>query len=134
LDQAEARQRRGRQWVSLERRSDFLRVGSSGLKRVTPAFILQAAPRLAVSEEREDPSIHVGFTASRKVGNAVARNRAKRRLRALTDRLISMADPAFDYVLVGRTETLTRDFAEMENDLRNALKKIAAPRTQERRR
>jgi ribonuclease P protein component len=130
LDQAEASQRRGRQWVSLERRSDFLRVGSSGLKRVTPAFILQAAPRLAASPE--NPSIHVGFTASRKVGNAVARNRAKRRLRALTDRLISMADPAFDYVLVGRTETLTRDFTEMENELRNALKKIAAPRRDSR--
>jgi ribonuclease P protein component len=118
-------ERRGRQWMSLERRADFLRIGSSGLKRVTPAFILQAAPRIA--DERAAP-IHVGFTASRRVGNAVARNRAKRRLRALTDRLIAEADPSLDYVLIGRTETLTHDFAEMEKDLRNALKKIAAPR------
>ena len=117
--------RRGRQWTSLERRADFLRVGSSGLKRVTPAFILQAAPR---SSETAGPPIQVGFTASRKVGNAVARNRAKRRLRSLTDRLISCADPAFDCVLVGRGETLTRDFAEMEKELRDALKRIAQPR------
>lgn len=91
---------------------------------MTPAFILQAANRTTA----EPTPIHVGFTASRKVGNAVARSRAKRRLRALTDRLISMADPAFDYVLVGRTETLTRDFAAMENELRDALKRIAQPR------
>ena len=128
MDQAEARQRRGRQWVSLERRADFLRVGNSGLRRVTPAFILQAAHRT----DGNAAPIHVGFTASRKVGNAVARNRAKRRLRALTDRLISMADPAFDYVLVGRTETLTRDFTAMENDLRDALKRIAQPRKGQR--
>jgi ribonuclease P protein component len=114
--------------VSLERRSDFLRVGSSGLKRVTPAFILQAAPRLI---DAGAPTIHVGFTASRKVGNAVARNRVKRRLRALTDRLIAEADPSLDYVLIGRTQTLTHDFAAMEKDLRAALKKIAPPRTRE---
>lgn len=117
--------RRGRQWVSLERRADFLRIGGSGLKRVTPAFILQAAKR---SEDERLLPIHVGFTASRRVGNAVARNRAKRRLRALTDRLIAEADPSLDYVLIGRTETLTHDFAKMESDLRHAFTKIAVPR------
>lgn len=122
--------RRGRQWTSLERRADFLRVGSSGLKRVTPAFILQAAPR---PSDNAVPPIQVGFTASRKVGNAIARNRAKRRLRALADRLISVADPAFDYVLVGRGETLTRDFADMEKELREALRRIAQPRKDTRR-
>jgi ribonuclease P protein component len=130
LDHAEARHRRGRQWASLQRRADFLRIAGTGLRRVTPGFILQAAPCRppAAPEQIQSEQIQVGFTASRKVGNAVARNRAKRRLRALTDRLISMADPAFDYVLIGRTETLTRDFADMEKDLRDALRRIAQPR------
>lgn len=125
MDQAEARLRRGRQWASLERRADFLRIGHTGLRRVTPAFILQAAPR---APETAAQPLHFGFTASRKVGNAVARNRAKRRLRALADRLVNEADPAFDYVLVGRTTTLSRPFADMENDLRDALRKIVRTR------
>jgi ribonuclease P protein component len=74
----------------------------------------------------------VGFTASRKVGNAVARNRAKRRLRALVDRVMpEAAAPHHDYVLIGRTETLSRDFATMERDLRHALKKIKEQKPKE---
>ena len=107
--------------MSLEQRSDFLRVGGSGLRYVTPAFILQAAPLTAGA----DLCLRIGFTASRKVGNAVARNRAKRRLRTLVDRLMADADPALDYVFVGRAETLRRPFAAMEKDLRDALPRIA---------
>ena len=59
-------------------------------------------------------------------------NRAKRRLRALADRVIATeADPALDYVLVGRTETLTREFATMEQDLRVALKRIVKGKLRE---
>jgi ribonuclease P protein component len=117
---------RGRAWLTLARRADFLRVAATGLRFVTPGFILQAGP-CALHQGQ----IQVGFTASRKVGNAVARNRAKRRLRALADRVIATeADPGLDYVLIGRTEALTRKFATMEQDLRVALKRIvkAKPR------
>jgi ribonuclease P protein component len=111
----------GRRWECLLRRADFLRVAASGLRRVTPGFILQAAAREAV----EPGPVRIGFTASRKVGNAVARSRAKRRLRALSDRIMAdTADVARDYVLVARTETVTREFAAMERELHQALAKL----------
>ncbi len=113
---------RGRAWRSLTRRPDFLRISAGGLRRVTPGFILQAA-----THDPDSPRpISIGFTASRKVGNAVARNRAKRRLRALADRVMTeAADQAFDYVFIGRVETLNRNFAAMETDLRQALHRLA---------
>src|SRR4051812_13889465 len=77
----------GRIWNSLPKRADFLRIGSAGTRRVTPGFILQTAPH---SDDAPLP-LRVGFTASRKVGNAVARNRAKRRLRALADKVMPEA-------------------------------------------
>lgn len=128
---------RGRQWQIVARRPDFLRIAASGLRFVTPGFILQAGPRalhqdLIPTTADGAKRIRVGFTASRKLGNAVARNRAKRRLRALADRVIaSDADPALDYVLVGRVGALTRDFSTMEQDLRSALKRIARAKPRE---
>ena len=111
----------GRRWECLLRRADFLRVAASGVRRVTQGFILQAAVR----DISEPGPVRIGFTASRKVGNAVARNRAKRRLRALSDRvMVGAADSSVDYVFVARTETVTRDFAVMEQDLHHALKKM----------
>lgn len=113
----------GRQWHTLKKRSDFLRVRAAGLRGVMPGFVLQAAPTLCFQRLR------VGFTASKKVGNAIARNRAKRRLRALADNIMSVhADPNFDYVLIGRTETLRRSFSSMENELRRTLKSVCTKR------
>ena len=112
----------GRQWRSLVRRADFLRIAASGHRRATPGFILQAA----ACDLHGEHAARLGFTASRKVGNAVARNRAKRRLRALADRVAAQFDPALDYVLIGRVDVLTRNFALLEQDLRMALKRIAA--------
>ena len=85
-------------------------------------------------DERETmpkPSaIRVGFTASRKVGNAVARNRARRRLREAARLLLpAMAAPGRDYVLIGRRATLERPFPLLLADLETALRRLgAAPR------
>ena len=111
---------RGRAWTTLITRADFVRA-TAGKRRATPAFVVQYTPRTA-----EAPSLRIGFTASRKVGNAVARNRSKRRLRALADKVMpEVGDLAFDYVLVARPEAIVRDFAIMESELRQALQKIA---------
>ncbi len=112
---------------TLRRRSDFLRAARA--RRVhAPGFILQARRR---RQEEADPGlVRVGFTCSKKVGNAVLRNRAKRRLRALARAILPRhGRPGWDYVLIGRAgETATRPYMEMEADLRRALKKIHEPR------
>ena len=114
-----------RTWRTLQQRSDFLRVRASGVRRVTPGFVLQAARCEKVSDKSPNRLIHVGFTASKKVGNAVERNRAKRRLRAIADSVLSdCAESGFDYVLIGRKETLQRTFATMEKELRQSLERI----------
>ncbi len=117
---------RGRRtWRVLQQRADFLRVRASGVRRVTPGFVIQAAPCIETPGASVGRFVHVGFTASKKVGNAVERNRAKRRLRALADNVLSdCADSGFDYVLIGRRETLRRRFATMEKELRQSLKRI----------
>jgi ribonuclease P protein component len=70
-------------------------------------------------------AMRVGFTASRKVGNAVVRNRAKRRLRAAAaEALPRHGQAGTDYVLIARAETAGRRFAELVGDLEAALRQI----------
>jgi ribonuclease P protein component len=99
----------------LKNRADFLRA-ARGIRRSTAGLTLELCPSPAPD------GLRVGFTASRKVGNAVARNRAKRRLRAAAAALLPLHGRAgHDYVLVARTATLTRPFADLLTDLTGAL-------------
>ncbi len=111
---------------TLRKRRDFLAAARAG-RQVTAGFILQARRR--GPHEPPAPLIRVGFTASKKVGNAVARNRAKRRLRALAREILpTHATPGRDYVLIARAgETATRPFADLARDLTLALAKIHRP-------
>lgn len=107
----------------LKRRPEFLAVAASRRKWVAPGLILQAARR--PEEWNLPPAPRIGFTASRKVGIAVARNRARRRLRAAVDQVLPKAgQPGFDYVLIARTATLTRPFRDLISDLETALKHV----------
>ncbi len=103
----------------IKKRSDFIRA-SNARKQGTPAFLLQARFR------DDDAPFRVGFTCSKKVGNAVARNRAKRRLREIARLVLNGTGQAgWDYVLVGRKDaTATRDFVLLQKDLRYALRKV----------
>ena len=105
--------------LTLRHRPDFLRC-ATGRKQGTAGFLLQARAR-DQSDEADLP--RVGFTATKKIGNAVARNRAKRRLRALAREVLNgAARPGWDYVLVARPgATTTRDFASLWADLAAAI-------------
>lgn len=110
----------------LKKRSEFLKVAAARSKWVTPGLILQERPRTAPSL---DPDIRVGFTVSRKVGNAVHRNRARRRLRAAVQAVLGAhARPGTDYVLIGRRGTLERPYGALCDDLRVALKRVGTSR------
>ena len=109
--------------LGLQHRRDFLAAAKSA-KAVTNSFILQDRRRNDSSD-----AIRVGFTASKKVGNAVARNRAKRRMRALAREIIAEKGLAgHDYVLIARRDATTDfPFDTLRSDLIRALERVAAP-------
>jgi len=107
----------------LKRRPEFLAVSASRRRWVAPGLILQAARR--PEDSSLPPAPRIGFTASRKVGIAVARNRARRRLKAAVEAVLpGRGQQGFDYVVIARTETLTRPFAALVADLETALSRV----------
>ena len=108
--------------VRLKTRADFLRVAAARRRAVRPGVMLQAAP---CPPAGNGEVVRVGFTASRKVGNAVVRNRGKRRLRAAAAQvLVRDGQPGTDYVLIARAGTGGRDYAELVADLETALRQV----------
>ena len=116
----------------LKRRSDFLRIAASHCKLVTPGLILQAMIRKGDSSGasmEKNMLIRIGYTASKKVGGAVERNRARRRLRAVVAKIIpDHAKPGYDFILIARKGTLTRPFSKLLEDLVKSLKQLEAYR------
>jgi ribonuclease P protein component len=118
----------------LKQRRDFLRVAAGKRKFVTPGLILQAALLAATTAQSTASAasdrVRVGFTASKKIGNAVARNRAKRRLRAAAQQVLaSHAALAHDYVVIARNETIDRPYTSLLRDLEQGLKRLGAWRS-----
>jgi ribonuclease P protein component len=112
----------------LKRRADFLRVAGTRIRAVAPGLILQAAPPSAAGGEA-DAAIRVGFTATRKIGNAVVRNRAKRRLRAVAATVLPrQGRGGTDYVLIARAATGARDYPALVADLEGALRRLGRDR------
>lgn len=119
----------------LKRRSEFLRAAKRGRKWATPGLVLQAYTREEADTDGAEASApRVGFTASRKVGNAVRRNRARRRLRAVADRVLAHgAKRGTDYVLIARAETVSRPYMDLVGDLEAALRHVSEPRRRQAR-
>ncbi len=100
----------------LKRRAEFLRVAAQGRKVASTGLVLQVLARPDCGPAR------LGFTVTRKVGNAVVRNRTRRRLKEAA-RLLLRATPVqgVDLVLIGREATRRRQFVALMDDLRRAL-------------
>jgi ribonuclease P protein component len=115
----------------LKRRSEYLRIARNGRKWAMPGLVLQVGrgdTRNGATDQVA--AMRVGFTTSRKVGNAVARNRVRRRLRAAAEEILPVhAKPGRDYVIIGRLATLRRPFHALLGDLENALKRVGAYRS-----
>jgi len=107
----------------MAKRADFLRAAQAR-RQTAPAFLLQARQRRG--DEPDGKAIRIGFTCSKKVGNAVARNRAKRRLREIARAVLPLhGKPGWDYVLVGRRDdTANRDYQLLLADLSRALAQV----------
>ena len=104
------------------KRSEYLRVKQRGTSVAEPGVVIQAAP-VANSSSYLQP--RVGFTVSKRVGNAVKRNRARRRLKSIaSDVLPNEGFQAWDYIFIGRLVTLDRPYDLLLEDARSALRKI----------
>jgi ribonuclease P protein component len=103
----------------LKRRADFQRAAAKGRKAATESFVLQALLR------HDQAPARVGFTVTKKVGNAVIRNRTRRRLREAV-RFVLTQHPVTgaDLVLIGRQGTRTYPFLVLQDDLRRALARV----------
>lgn len=103
---------------TLKTSHDFRRIAQTGQKWVTPAFIMQIS-------KHDGTGFRLGLTVSRKVGNAVVRNRAKRRLRETVRLYLQQNNPGdIDIVLIGRTAAADIDFVKLQKDFRWALKSL----------
>ena len=109
----------------LTRRQDFLLL-AKGMKVFTASFVMQARARARRHQgDLDESAIRVGLTASRKVGNAVARNRAKRRMRQAASEIFPpRAQEGWDYVIIARKTILTYDYKKLKKDLANSLNRL----------
>jgi ribonuclease P protein component len=111
----------------LPKRRDFL-AAARARKQAMPGLVLQARKR--TEGELSVTSIRLGLTCSKKVGNAVTRNRARRRLRAAgMEALPKYGKAGWDYVLIGRRDvTIARSYSDLLNDVEKALQRVHTSR------
>jgi ribonuclease P protein component len=105
----------------MKTRADFLNAQRTGVRSARPGLGLEIC--LTPKAASDEGAARIGFTATRKIGNAVTRNRAKRRLRAAASELLPLyGRERHDYVLIARTATTSRPFASLLDDLTDLLR------------
>jgi ribonuclease P protein component len=112
----------------LKRRTEFRAIAQAGARAPAQAFVLQALRRDEAGKAAGQAAgpVRIGFTVSKQVGNAVERNRVRRRLREMVRRKPETAFAAgHDYVLIGRRSALTCPFGDMARELDGALRRVA---------
>ncbi|MDA0261364.1 MAG: ribonuclease P protein component [Proteobacteria bacterium] len=115
----------------LKRRADFLRVARSGRKCATRGLVLQMAPTPLDTIVNPPCDLRIGFTVTKRVGNAVIRNRARRRLRAAANQVLqTRAIAGFDYVLIARQSTPTRPYDDLVEDMETAFMRLDPNRSE----
>ena len=111
------------QLAVITRRADFL-AANRGLRVARLGFILLVCPK---AQPESPATMRYGITVTKRIGNAVTRNRMKRRLRAVLRAVLPEAGLAgHDHILIGRESGVERDFALLERELREALARAAA--------
>ena len=107
---------------SIKKRADFVKISKKGISSPQKGLVLQSRSNIVESNNK---FIRFGVTATKKIGNAVVRNKCKRKLRALAkDILVLYAKENNDYVLIARSTTYDRNMSLLKSDLINALKEL----------
>jgi ribonuclease P protein component len=113
--------------TTLKKRSEFLAV-RGGPRAPLPAFVLEAKANPAASPGIAGSVPRVGFTVTKALGNAVIRNRIRRRLKAAVTAILDhAAKPGFDYVVIARSAASERDFDQLKSDLERAFQRVHQP-------
>jgi ribonuclease P protein component len=109
-----------RGYTVIKKRSDFL-AANRGKRYATPGFVL-----LVFDRRDDDPAKRLGITITKKVGNAVVRNRMRRRFRELSRQLLDNHGKAgADHILIGREGEIERDFGMLRDEMVKALDKLS---------
>lgn len=123
--------------ITLKKRQDFLRV-RGGRRCQNAAFVLETKPRpqpLASSHDQASDGPRFGFTITKKIGNAVVRNRIRRRLKHAIGQLAEeFAQPGYDYILIARRAAVTTHFIDLKKDLERCFQRVHDARVQHHRR